>query len=49
VENLKSISREVNESVLDVQKACQDIAVSLDAAQKIAEGRFLIPPERSAG
>jgi methyl-accepting chemotaxis protein len=46
VESLKSISRDVNESVLDVQKACQGITVSLDVAQKIAEGRYLVAPNR---
>ncbi|MDR1903434.1 MAG: methyl-accepting chemotaxis protein [Treponema sp.] len=45
VERLKNISGEVNESVLDVQKACNGIAASLNAAQKIAEGRYLTAPE----
>jgi methyl-accepting chemotaxis protein len=45
VESLKSISQEVNESVADVQKACQGIATSLDVAQKIAQGRYLIAPD----
>jgi methyl-accepting chemotaxis protein len=45
VENLKSISRDVNDSILDVQKASQKIAESLEIAQKIAEGRYLVPPE----
>jgi methyl-accepting chemotaxis protein len=45
VESLKSISQDVNESVLDVQKACQKIATSLNIAQKIAEGRYLTLPE----
>jgi methyl-accepting chemotaxis protein len=49
VESLKSISRDVNDSVLDVQKASQRIAASLDIAQKIAEGRYLTPPEDSNG
>jgi methyl-accepting chemotaxis protein len=47
VENLKSISKDVNDSVLDVQKASRKIADSLDIAQKIAEGRYLVPPEDS--
>jgi methyl-accepting chemotaxis protein len=47
VESLKSISRDVNESVVDVQKACQGIAASLEIAQKTAEGRYLLPPEES--
>jgi methyl-accepting chemotaxis protein len=45
VENLKNISRDVNDSILDVQKASKKIADSLEIAQKIAEGRYLIPPE----
>jgi methyl-accepting chemotaxis protein len=45
VESLKNISREVNESVSDVQGACKGIAVSLNVAQKIAEGRYLIKPD----
>jgi methyl-accepting chemotaxis protein len=44
VEDLKEISKDVNESVLDVQKASEKIADSLEIAQKIAEGRYLIPP-----
>jgi methyl-accepting chemotaxis protein len=45
VENLKNMSREVNDSILDVQKASNKIADSLEIARKIAEGRYLIPPE----
>ncbi|MDR1899806.1 MAG: methyl-accepting chemotaxis protein [Treponema sp.] len=45
VESLKDISGDVNASVLDVQKACQGIAASLEVAQKIAEGRYLAVPE----
>jgi methyl-accepting chemotaxis protein len=45
VENLKSISKDVNDSILDVQRASKKIADSLDIAQKIAEGRYLVPPE----
>jgi methyl-accepting chemotaxis protein len=45
VENLKSISRDVNDSILDVQEASKKIAESLNVAQKIAEGRYLVPPE----
>jgi methyl-accepting chemotaxis protein len=44
VENLKTISLEVNQNVLGVQKASKGIAASLDTAQKIAEGRYLMPP-----
>jgi methyl-accepting chemotaxis protein len=46
VENLKNISRDVNESILDVQKASKRIAESLGVAQMIAEGKYLIPPEK---
>jgi uncharacterized coiled-coil DUF342 family protein len=45
VESLKVISREVNESVRDVQRASEGIASSLGVAQKIAEGHFLVPPD----
>jgi methyl-accepting chemotaxis protein len=47
VESLKNISRDVNDSILDVQKASKKIADSLNVAQKIAEGHYLIPPEDS--
>jgi methyl-accepting chemotaxis protein len=47
IENLKSISRDVNDSILDVQKASKKIADSLEIAQKIAEGHYLVPPEDS--
>jgi methyl-accepting chemotaxis protein len=45
VENLKSISRDVNDSILEVQKASEKIAGSLEIAQKIAEGHYLTPPD----
>ncbi|MDR1893890.1 MAG: methyl-accepting chemotaxis protein [Spirochaetales bacterium] len=45
IESLKDISREVSDSVLDVHRACREIAQSLDVAQKIAEGRYLAPPD----
>jgi methyl-accepting chemotaxis protein len=45
VENLKSISRDVNDSILDVQKASKKITVSLEIARKIAEGHYLVPPD----
>jgi methyl-accepting chemotaxis protein len=48
VENLQSISKDVNDSILDVQKASKKIADSLEIAQKIAEGRYLVPPEDTA-
>jgi methyl-accepting chemotaxis protein len=38
VESLKHLSRDVNESVADVQTACQEIAASLESAKTIAEG-----------
>jgi methyl-accepting chemotaxis protein len=44
VESLKILSMELNESVLDVQKACADIASALATAQKIAEGKYLSLP-----
>jgi methyl-accepting chemotaxis protein len=47
VENLKNISKDVNESVLDVQRASKGIAESLNIAQLIAEGHYLVPPEAS--
>jgi methyl-accepting chemotaxis protein len=45
VENLENISRDVNDSILDVQKASKRIAESLDIARKIAEGHYLVPPD----
>jgi methyl-accepting chemotaxis protein len=45
VESLKSISRDVNDSILDVQGASKKIAESLGIAQKIAEGHYLVPPD----
>jgi methyl-accepting chemotaxis protein len=45
VENLKSMSKDVNDSILGVQEASKRIADSLEIAQKIAEGRYLVPPE----
>jgi methyl-accepting chemotaxis protein len=45
VESLKSISRDVNDSIIDVQRASKKIADSLEVAQKIAEGHYLVPPE----
>jgi methyl-accepting chemotaxis protein len=47
IENLKSISRDVNDSIRDVQKASKRIADSLEIAQKIAEGHYLVPPDDS--
>jgi methyl-accepting chemotaxis protein len=47
IENLKTISKDVNDSILDVQKASKRIADSLEIAQKIAEGHYLMPPEQS--
>jgi methyl-accepting chemotaxis protein len=48
VESLKNISRDVNDSILDVQKASKKIADSLEIAQKIAEGHYLVPPDNAA-
>jgi methyl-accepting chemotaxis protein len=45
VGNLKSISKDVIDSILDVQAASKRIAESLAIAQKIAEGHYLMPPE----
>jgi methyl-accepting chemotaxis protein len=45
VEDLKNISRDVNDSILDVQRASKKIADSLNVAQKIAEGHYLVPPD----
>jgi methyl-accepting chemotaxis protein len=45
VNSLKGISTEVNTSVIDVQQASRGIAASLEIARKIAEGRYLVPPE----
>jgi methyl-accepting chemotaxis protein len=49
VENLKTISQDVNDSVLDVQKASKDIASSLNVARMIADGHYLAPPGDVAG
>jgi hypothetical protein len=46
VKDLKNISEDVNGSILDVQKASKRIAGSLEVAQKIAEGHYLVPPEQ---
>jgi methyl-accepting chemotaxis protein len=45
IEDLKDISQDVNDSVLDVQKASKRIAESLNVAQMIAEGHYLVPPD----
>jgi methyl-accepting chemotaxis protein len=44
VEHLKGISRDVNESVHNVEEAAKNIETSLEIAYKIAEGRYLMPP-----
>ena len=44
VERLKGISRDVNESVHNVEEATKNIETSLEIAHKIAEGRYLMPP-----
>jgi methyl-accepting chemotaxis protein len=43
VGDLKNISEDVKNSVQEVQEACQKIAVSLNIAQKIADGHYLVP------
>jgi methyl-accepting chemotaxis protein len=48
VESLKTISRDVKDSIHDVQQASKRIADSLNVAEKIAEGRYLTPPEDTA-
>jgi methyl-accepting chemotaxis protein len=48
VKSLKNISRDVNDSIQDVQQASQRIADSLSIAQKIAEGHYLMRPEGKA-
>jgi methyl-accepting chemotaxis protein len=48
VESLKNISRDVNDSIQDVQQASLRIADSLNIAQKIAEGHYLMPPGDTA-
>ncbi|MDR2375041.1 MAG: methyl-accepting chemotaxis protein [Treponema sp.] len=45
VEQLKDISRSVNESVLGVQEASKEITQSLVVARKIAEAHYLVPPD----
>ncbi|MDR1868333.1 MAG: methyl-accepting chemotaxis protein [Treponema sp.] len=47
IENLKRISQDVNDSVLEVQRASKSIASSLNIAQMIAEGRYLVPSEQA--
>jgi uncharacterized phage infection (PIP) family protein YhgE len=45
LESLKRITKDVNDSIQDVQEASTKIAESLEIAQKIAEGHYLVPPE----
>jgi methyl-accepting chemotaxis protein len=47
VDKLMSISRNLNESVIGVQKASKDITESLNIARKIAEAHYLAPPDDS--
>jgi methyl-accepting chemotaxis protein len=47
VESLKGISKQVDDNMLDAQKAGQGVMSSLDIAQKIADGRYLLPPPRT--
>jgi methyl-accepting chemotaxis protein len=43
--NLINISKNVNESVADVQKVSKEITESLEVARKIAEAHYLSPPD----
>ncbi|MDR3146154.1 MAG: methyl-accepting chemotaxis protein [Treponema sp.] len=45
VEQLKGISRSVNESIVGVQAASKEITQSLAVARKIAEAHYLVPPD----
>jgi methyl-accepting chemotaxis protein len=45
VEDLRKISQDVSDSILDVQTASKTIAKSLNVAQLIAEGHYLVVPE----
>jgi RNA binding exosome subunit len=45
VEDLKNISKDVQDSVNNVQEVCLKIAGSLSIAQKIANGQYLMPPD----
>ncbi|MDR2784492.1 MAG: methyl-accepting chemotaxis protein, partial [Treponema sp.] len=46
VENLKKISQDVKDGVQDVQQTCQKIADSLSVARKIADGHYLMLPNK---
>jgi hypothetical protein len=48
VESLKGISRQVSERMLDAQKVGRGIAASLDIAQKIADERYVLAPDRAS-
>jgi methyl-accepting chemotaxis protein len=48
VEDLQALSKEVNGSVLDVQRTSQSIAVSLEVAEKIAGGQYLMRPDKQS-
>jgi methyl-accepting chemotaxis protein len=45
VDNLISISKNLNNSISDVQRASKDITESLNVARKIAEAHYLSPPD----
>ncbi|MDR2629341.1 MAG: methyl-accepting chemotaxis protein [Spirochaetaceae bacterium] len=47
VENLRKISQDVSDSILDVQGASKSIATSLNVARLIAEGHYLTVPEET--
>jgi methyl-accepting chemotaxis protein len=46
VEDLQGISKALNQSVVEVQESCKTIAKHLDVTLKIADGRFLMPPDK---
>jgi methyl-accepting chemotaxis protein len=48
VDSLKKISQDVSDSILDVQTASKKIASSLDVAQLIAEGHYLVVPDETS-
>jgi methyl-accepting chemotaxis protein len=45
VDSLISISKNLKDSILGVQKASEEITASLEIARKIAEAHYLTPPE----
>jgi methyl-accepting chemotaxis protein len=45
IEQVKNISSAVQKSVIDMEHASKNIINSLDIAQKIADGHYLLPPD----